>query len=129
MDSVKLDAQLAKEGDKPTIIVPVSAVSADKVTVVLTAEIVKAMENKQAIWKSGKRLRPGSYKLPAAQYADGTTSGVAAWRATETVGYDDPCRRHEGDAGEGSTWRTRKVQRRRATGRFHGDRLLQRQNG
>lgn len=67
VDSVKLEAQLAKEGDKPTIIVPVAAVSADKVTVVLTGDIVKAMENKQAILEV--QTANGSYKLPAAQIA------------------------------------------------------------
>lgn len=67
VDSVKLEAQLAKEGDKPTIIVPAAAVSADKVTVVLTGEIVKAMENKQAILEV--QTANGSYKLPAAQIA------------------------------------------------------------
>ncbi|QYR21257.1 S-layer homology domain-containing protein [Paenibacillus sp. sptzw28] len=67
VDPVKLEAQLAKEGDKPTIIVPASAVSADKVTVVLTGEIVKAMENKQAVLEV--QTANGSYKLPAAQIA------------------------------------------------------------
>ena len=57
----------SKEGDKPTIIVPVAAVSADKVTVVLTGDIVKAMENKQAILEV--QTANGNYKLRAAQIA------------------------------------------------------------
>jgi len=65
VDTAQLAAQLAKEGDKPVIVIPVTTSGVDKVSAVLTGDAVKAMENKQAILEV---LTPnGNYKLPAAQ--------------------------------------------------------------
>ncbi|UUZ83713.1 cadherin-like beta sandwich domain-containing protein [Paenibacillus sp. P26] len=67
VDAAKLAAQLAQEGDKPVIIIPVATVSADKVTAVLTGDAVKAMENRSAILEV--QTANGNYKLPASQIA------------------------------------------------------------
>ncbi len=67
VDTAKLTEQLAQEGDKPIIIIPVASVSADKVTAVLTGDAVKAMENRRAILEV--QTANGNYKLPAAQIA------------------------------------------------------------
>ncbi|MFB5761966.1 cadherin-like beta sandwich domain-containing protein [Paenibacillus medicaginis] len=67
VDTAKLMEQLAKEGDKPVIIIPVASVSADKVTVVLTGDAIKAMENRQAVLEV--QTANGNYKLPAAEIA------------------------------------------------------------
>ncbi|MFD0697550.1 S-layer homology domain-containing protein [Paenibacillus sp. GCM10027628] len=67
VDKAKLAAQLAQEGDKPVIIVPVATVSADKVTAVLTGDAVKAMEKKQAMFEV--QTTNGNYKLPASEIA------------------------------------------------------------
>ena len=130
VDSVKLDAQLAKEGDKPTIIVPVSAVSADKVTVVLTGEIVKAMENKQAILEV--QTANGSYKLPAAQIAiDHLASQLGGQlKLSDIVIHVDIAK---SDAAKvqlaESMGEKGKFSVVVPPGRFHGDCILQRQNG
>ncbi|UUZ90148.1 hypothetical protein LJK87_29725 [Paenibacillus sp. P25] len=67
VDAAKLAAQLAQEGDKPVIIIPVATVSADKVTAVLTGDAVKAMENRSAILEV--QTANGNYKAPASQIA------------------------------------------------------------
>lgn len=64
MDAAKLHAYLSKEGDKPVI--AINAVSkVDKVSVVLTGDLVKAMANKQAVLEI--RTPNGNYKLPASK--------------------------------------------------------------
>ncbi|MFC5404813.1 cohesin domain-containing protein [Cohnella soli] len=65
VDTAKLTAQLAKEGDKPVIVIPVTTSGADKVSAVLTGDAVKALENKMAILEL--QTPNGKYKLPAAQ--------------------------------------------------------------
>ncbi|MBW5448843.1 DNRLRE domain-containing protein [Cohnella sp. CFH 77786] len=65
VDTAKLAAQLAKEGGNPVVIVPVAMVKADKVTALLTGDVVKAMENRQAVWDV--ETVNGNYKLPAAE--------------------------------------------------------------
>ncbi|GFZ94672.1 hypothetical protein GCM10008018_46300 [Paenibacillus marchantiophytorum] len=65
VDPAKLAAQLATAGDKPIIVISASTTSADKVTVVLTGDAVKAMENKQVVLEI--QTPNGNYKLPAAQ--------------------------------------------------------------
>ncbi|WP_165972067.1 S-layer homology domain-containing protein [Paenibacillus piri] len=64
IDTAQLSELLAKAGDRPMIVIPVSA-SADKVTVILAGDAVKALENKQATLDI--RTTNGSYKLPAAE--------------------------------------------------------------
>jgi len=71
VDVDKLTAQLAKEGDKPTIIIPVSS-GEDQVSAVLTGAAVQAMENKQAVLDIQTPL--GSYTLPAAEVFIGRLS-------------------------------------------------------
>jgi len=65
IDAAKLEAQLAKAGDKPVIVIPASTADADKVSTLLTGAAVKAMENKQAVLEVQTPV--GNYKLPAAQ--------------------------------------------------------------
>ncbi|WP_164472733.1 S-layer homology domain-containing protein [Cohnella candidum] len=64
VDTSKLSAQLAKESDKPVVIIPVTQ-SVDKVTAVLTGEAVKALENKNAVLEVQTPV--GTYKLPASE--------------------------------------------------------------
>ncbi|NEW09732.1 hypothetical protein GK047_27805 [Paenibacillus sp. SYP-B3998] len=67
VDAAKLAAQLIQLGDKPVVIIPVASTSADKVSVVLTGDAVKALENKQAVLVV--QTSNGNYKLPASQIA------------------------------------------------------------
>ncbi|MCD9026340.1 S-layer homology domain-containing protein [Cohnella silvisoli] len=60
----KLEALLAQEGEQPIIVIPVTQ-NADQVSVVLTRDAMKAMENKRAVLEIQTAL--GSYKLPAAE--------------------------------------------------------------
>ncbi|SFL00954.1 hypothetical protein SAMN03159341_102701 [Paenibacillus sp. 1_12] len=62
LDAFQLDAQLTKVGNKPEIVIPVTA-SADKVTLILTGDAVKSLENKQAVLTI--QTPNGNYKLPA----------------------------------------------------------------
>lgn len=71
VDVDKLTARLAKEGDKPTVIIPVSS-GEDKVSTVLSGAAVQAMENKQAVLDIQTPL--GSYTLPAAEVFIGRLS-------------------------------------------------------
>lgn len=64
VDAAQLADQLAKAGNKPEIFIPVTA-SADKVTLVMTGDAVKSMENKQAVLII--QTPNGNYKLPAAE--------------------------------------------------------------
>jgi len=64
LNTAALLEQLAKAGDKPEIVVPVSA-GADKVTLTLDGDAVKAAANKQAVLEL--RTPFGSYKLPMAE--------------------------------------------------------------
>lgn len=66
VDSAKLADQLKQAGDKSSVIVPVTD-TMNKVSVVLTGEAVKSMENKQAILEV--QTPSGSYKLPAGEIA------------------------------------------------------------
>lgn len=66
IDPSKLADQLKQAADKSTVVIPVSA-SVDKVSVVLTGEAVKSMENKQAVLEI--QTPSGTYKLPAGQIA------------------------------------------------------------
>lgn len=63
-DAGKLAAQLEKEGNNPTIVLPVEA-KIDELDAVLTGDAVKAMENKQAILYIQTPF--GNYKLPASE--------------------------------------------------------------
>ncbi|MHA7966396.1 Ig-like domain-containing protein [Paenibacillus sp. CAU 1782] len=67
VDTAKLLAQLGKEGDKSTIVIPVSTVNVDKVSTVLTGEAVKAMEGNQATLEV--LTSNGNYRLPAGEIA------------------------------------------------------------
>ncbi|MBD2862549.1 S-layer homology domain-containing protein [Paenibacillus oceani] len=71
VDVDKLTAQLAREGDKPTVIIPVSS-GEDIVSAVLSGAAVQAMENKQAVLDIQTPL--GSYTLPAAEVFIGRLS-------------------------------------------------------
>ncbi|WP_285855316.1 InlB B-repeat-containing protein [Paenibacillus cellulositrophicus] len=64
IDPSKLADQLKQAADKSTVVIPVTA-SVDKVSVVLTGEAVKSMENKQAVLEI--QTPSGTYKLPAGQ--------------------------------------------------------------
>ncbi|MFB7815471.1 S-layer homology domain-containing protein [Paenibacillus chitinolyticus] len=65
VDAAKLVEQLEKGGDKPTFVIPVNQ-DADKVSVALNGDALKAMDNfKQAV--IAIETPNGSYKLPAAQ--------------------------------------------------------------
>ncbi|KAF9145165.1 hypothetical protein BGX30_010244 [Mortierella sp. GBA39] len=64
IDPSKLADQLKQAADKSTVVIPVTA-SVDKVSVVLTGEAVKSMENKQAVLEV--QTPSGIYKLPAGQ--------------------------------------------------------------
>lgn len=64
IDAAQMAELLAKAGDRPLMVIPVTA-SADKVAVVLTGDAVKAMENKQAVLDI--RTSNGSYRLSAAE--------------------------------------------------------------
>ncbi|WP_200634250.1 InlB B-repeat-containing protein [Paenibacillus sp. S28] len=66
IDPSKLADQLKQAADKSTVVIPVTA-SVDKVSVVLTGEAVKSMENKQAVLEV--QTPSGTYKLPAGQIA------------------------------------------------------------
>lgn len=66
VDPAKLADQLKQAGDKSSVIVPVTD-TMNKVSVVLTGEAVKSMENKQAILEV--QTPSGSYKLPAGEIA------------------------------------------------------------
>lgn len=66
IDPSKLADQLKQAADKSTVVIPVTA-SVDKVSVVLTGEAVKSMENKQAVLEI--QTPSGTYKLPAGQIA------------------------------------------------------------
>ncbi len=66
IDPSKLADQLKQAADKSTVVIPVTA-SVDKVSVVLTGEAVKSMENKQAVLEV--QTPSGIYKLPAGQIA------------------------------------------------------------
>jgi uncharacterized repeat protein (TIGR02543 family) len=61
MDTDKLKAQLEKEGEKPEIIISVTQ-NMDKVSVVLTGNAIKGMENKQSMLIV--QTLNGNYKLP-----------------------------------------------------------------
>ena len=63
VDREKLANLLENEGDQPEIIVPVSAVEADQVVVLLTADTIKLMEAKGAVLEI--RTINGNYRLPA----------------------------------------------------------------
>jgi len=67
VETSKLKAQLAKEGNNPTVIIPLTTVTADKISAVLTGEAVKAMENKNAMLEV--QTPNGNYKLPASEVA------------------------------------------------------------
>ncbi|MGE7053133.1 S-layer homology domain-containing protein [Paenibacillus glucanolyticus] len=64
IDAAKLSEALAKEVDKPVIVIAVNS-SADKVTVALTGEAVESLKNKQAIIEV--HTPNGNYKLPATE--------------------------------------------------------------
>ncbi|WP_186445525.1 cadherin-like beta sandwich domain-containing protein [Paenibacillus cremeus] len=64
VDAAKLTTRLDQESQRSSIVIPVTQ-SADKVTVLLTGDAVKAMENKQAVLEV--QTGNGNYKLPAAQ--------------------------------------------------------------
>ncbi|WP_051449234.1 S-layer homology domain-containing protein [Paenibacillus sp. FSL R5-808] len=64
IDAAKLSEALAKDGDKPVIVIAVNS-SADKVTVALTGEAVESLKNKQAIIEV--HTPNGNYKLPATE--------------------------------------------------------------
>ncbi|MCY9592718.1 hypothetical protein PC41400_24280 [Paenibacillus chitinolyticus] len=65
VDAAKLIEQLEKGGDKQTLVIPVNQ-DADKVSVTLNGDALKAMDNfKQAV--IAIETPNGSYKLPAAQ--------------------------------------------------------------
>ena len=66
LDAAQLSAQLAQEGDKPVVVVPIAA-NVGRVDAVLTGDAVKAMENKQATLEI--QTLKGSYKLPMAEVA------------------------------------------------------------
>ncbi|WP_179281277.1 InlB B-repeat-containing protein [Paenibacillus sp. XY044] len=66
IDPSKLADQLKQSADKSTVVIPVTT-SVDKVSVVLTGEAVKSMENKQAVLEV--QTPSGTYKLPAGQIA------------------------------------------------------------
>lgn len=66
VDPSKLADQLKQSGDKSSVIVPVTD-NMNKVSVVLTGEAVKSMENKQAVLEV--QTPSGSYKLPAGEIA------------------------------------------------------------
>lgn len=66
VDPSKLADQLKQAGDKSSVIVPVTD-NMNKVSVVLTGEAVKNMENKQAVLEV--QTPSGSYKLPAGEIA------------------------------------------------------------
>ncbi|MFC5471295.1 immunoglobulin-like domain-containing protein, partial [Cohnella suwonensis] len=66
VDASRLADLLAKEVDKSVVIIPAAlSENAEKVTVELTGDAVKAMENKQADLEV--QTANGNYKLPAAQ--------------------------------------------------------------
>ncbi|MEK3885293.1 S-layer homology domain-containing protein [Paenibacillus sp. PL2-23] len=64
VDTDKLAAQLAKEGSKPTITIPVTG-AFDKVSTNLNGAAVKAMENKQALLDIQTPI--ANYRLPASE--------------------------------------------------------------
>lgn len=64
VDAAKLSSQLAREGERPNVLIPVEQ-GTDKVSAVLTGDAVKAMENKQAVLEV--RTPNGNYKLPASE--------------------------------------------------------------
>jgi hypothetical protein len=63
IDKEKLEAQLEAEGENPVVIVPAQTVNADQVATLLTAEMVKLLENKSAVLEI--QTINGNYKLPA----------------------------------------------------------------
>lgn len=65
IDPSKLADQLQQSNGQPIIIIPVSDKNVQQVSVVLTGETVKAMENKQAIMEV--QSANGNYRLPAGQ--------------------------------------------------------------
>ncbi|MCU6790768.1 S-layer homology domain-containing protein [Paenibacillus sp. WQ 127069] len=62
VDSDKLKAQLDKEGEQPVVVISVTQI-VDKVAAVLTGDLVKALEKKQALLEV--QTPNGNYKLPA----------------------------------------------------------------
>ncbi|WP_391573628.1 S-layer homology domain-containing protein [Cohnella sp.] len=64
VNAAKLIERLKEAGDRPIIVIPVS-LSADKVSVVLTGDAVKALAEKGAVLDI--RTPNGSYRLPAAE--------------------------------------------------------------
>lgn len=68
LNAAKLNAILAKEGNKPVVYI-IADSQADKVSVVLTGDLLKAMDDKQA--QLDIRTSNGNYKLPASQVLKG----------------------------------------------------------
>ncbi|NHN33045.1 S-layer homology domain-containing protein [Paenibacillus agricola] len=64
VDKVKLEEQLAKEGNGATVVIPVTA-NVGKVSALLTGDAVKLMENKQAVLVI--QTVNGNYELPASE--------------------------------------------------------------
>jgi len=71
LDTAKLVELLAKTAQRPVILIPVAA-SADKITVALTGDAVKALANKQAVIEL--QTPNGSYTLPASEIGVDTLS-------------------------------------------------------
>ncbi len=65
IDPAKLADRLQQSSGQPVIVVPVADKNIQQVSVVLTGETVKAMENKQAIMEV--QTASGTYRLPADQ--------------------------------------------------------------
>ncbi len=65
IDPAKLADRLQQSSGQPVIVVPVADKNIQQVSVVLTGETVKAMENKQAIMEV--QTTSGNYRLPADQ--------------------------------------------------------------
>ncbi|TBL68589.1 immunoglobulin-like domain-containing protein [Paenibacillus thalictri] len=79
IDAAKLESQLSQEAAKPTIVIPVS-IQAEQVRAVLTGDIVKSLENKDAVLEI--QAPAGSYKLPA--------SLMAIDKLAAAIGKDQP---------------------------------------
>ncbi len=79
VDAQQLSAGLANAGDKPSVVIPVTAAS-DKTSVVLTGDAVKALENKNAVLEI--RTPNGSYKLPAVEVLIDQLAGQFGTSAT-----------------------------------------------
>ncbi len=71
-DSAQLKEQLAKAGQRPAVVVPVER-EADGVTLMLTGDAVKALENSGSV--IAIRTKMGSYTLPAAEIHVGELAG------------------------------------------------------